>query len=210
MPLRGLLYIAKMYESYIETHKLNRYQKGLIKLPFPRFVVFYNGEDAIAEEVFMRLSEAFEEKAEEPAVECVAKFVNINYGHNKELMDKCRRLHDYLYFVACVKKYLRQGFSRHEAVVTATDECIEKDILADILIKNRGEVADMFLTTFDKKMYEEAVRLDARAEVEAEMDKYQREQAKTLKQKGVSYDIARVVITKLSPEELAEIYGEDM
>jgi len=223
MPLRGLLYIAKMYESYIETHKLNRYQKGLIRLPFPRFVVFYNGEDDIAEEVFMRLSEAFEEKAEEPAVECVAKFVNINYGHNKELMDKCRRLHDYSYFVACVKKYLRQGLSRHEAVVTATDECIEKDILADILIKNRGEVADMFLTTFDKKMYEEAVRLDARAEVEAEirdeveaeirevkaeMDKYQREQAKTLKQKGVSYDIARVVITKLSPEELAEIYGE--
>jgi len=240
MPLRGLLYIAKMYESYIETHKLNRYQKTLIRLPFPRFVVFYNGEDDIAEEVFMRLSEAFEDKAEEPAVECVARFVNINYGHNKELMDKCRRLHDYSYFVACVKKYLRQGFSRHDAVVAATDECIKKDILADILIKNRGEVVDMFLTTFDKKMYEEAVRIDARAEVEAEMNERceklerekevlffrneelssknqeltqmhirdQREQAKTLKQKGVSYDIARVVITKISPEELAEIYGE--
>ena len=98
----------------------------------------------------------------------------------------------------------------------------------------------MFLTTFDKKMYEEAVRIDARAEVEAEMNERceklerekevlffrneelssknqeltqmhirdQREQAKTLKQKGVSYDIARVVITKISPEELAEIYGE--
>ena len=34
MPLRGLLYLAKMYESYIETHKLNRYQKKQIRLPF--------------------------------------------------------------------------------------------------------------------------------------------------------------------------------
>ena len=41
MPLRGLLYLAKMYESYIETHHLNRYQNKLIKLPFPRFIVFY-------------------------------------------------------------------------------------------------------------------------------------------------------------------------
>ena len=50
MPLRGLLYIAKMYESYIESHGLNRYQKTL--------------------------------------------FVNINYGHNQELMAKCKRLND--------------------------------------------------------------------------------------------------------------------
>ena len=164
MPLRGLLYLAKMYESYIETHKLNRYQKRLIRLPFPRFVVFYNGEDDAAEEFTMRLSEAFDDKAEEPAVECVAKFVNINYGHNKELMDKCRRLHDYSYFVACVKKYLGQGMEREDAVVAATDECIEKDILADILIRNRTEVMDMFLTKFDKKMYEEALREEGRDE----------------------------------------------
>lgn len=164
MPLRGLLYLARMYESYIETHKLNRYQKKLIRLPFPRFVVFYNGEDDTAEEFTMRLSEAFEDKAEEPAVECVAKFVNINYGHNKELMDKCRRLHDYSYFVACVRKYLQQGMERQDAVVAATDECIAKDILADILIKNRSEVMDMFLTKFDKKMYEEALREEGRDE----------------------------------------------
>ena len=41
MPLRGLLYLAKMYESYVETNGLNRYQKKLISLPFPRFIVFY-------------------------------------------------------------------------------------------------------------------------------------------------------------------------
>jgi len=30
MPLRGLLYLAKMYESYIETHNLNRYQNKML------------------------------------------------------------------------------------------------------------------------------------------------------------------------------------
>ena len=165
MPLRGLLYLAKMYESYIETHKLNRYQKKQIRLPFPRFVVFYNGEDDLAEELHMRLSDAFDNHDEEPAVECVARFVNINYGHNHELMDRCRRLHDYSYFVACVQKYLQQGYSLREAVVRAVDECIEKDILRDILVKNRAEVIDMFLTAFDKKMYEEALREEGRDEM---------------------------------------------
>ena len=165
MPLRGLLYLAKMYESYIETHKLNRYQKKQIRLPFPRFVVFYNGEDDLAEELHMRLSDAFDNHDEEPAVECVARFVNINYGHNHELMDRCRRLHDYSYFVACVQKYLQQGYSLREAVERAVDECIEKDILRDILVKNRAEVIDMFLTTFDRKMYEEALREEGRDEM---------------------------------------------
>ena len=173
MPLRGLLYIAKMYESYIESHGLNRYQKKLIKLPFPRFVVFYNGEDDIEEELYMRLSDAFEleDKNEKPAVECIAKFVNINYGHNLELMEKCKRLNDYSYFVQCVREYLKQGYGQKEAVVRATDECIEKGILKDILVKHRAEVADMFLTTFDKKMYAEALREEGRDEMMEEVKK---------------------------------------
>lgn len=162
MPLRGLLYLAKMYESYIETHELNKYQKTLIKLPFPRFIVFYNGEDDMLEELYMRLSDAFDKQAEEPAVECVAKFVNINYGHNQELMNNCKRLHDYSYFVNCVRSYLQKGYRQKEAIVHATDECINKGILKDVLTKHRAEVVDMFLTTFDKKMYEEAIREEGR------------------------------------------------
>ncbi len=164
MPLRGLLYIARMYESYIETHRLNRYQKQLIPLPFPRFVVFYNGEEGAPEEREMRLSEAFEKKEEEPAVECVARFLNINYGNNRELMEKCRRLHDYAYFIECIRNYLRKGHSQKEAIVYATEECIEQGILEDVLRKHRAEVVDMFLTTFNKKEYEEAIKLDAIAE----------------------------------------------
>jgi len=162
MPLRGLLYLAKMYESYMETHNLNRYQRNRIRLPFPRFIVFYNGEEEVEDELYMRLSDSFEGRGEEPAVECIARLININYGRNKALMAKCKRLHDYSYFVECTRKYLARGYSKEEGIELAVEECIDKDILADILMKQRSEVVDMFLTTFDKKMYKQAIETEAR------------------------------------------------
>ena len=71
------------------------------------FVVFYNGKEDMQESFTMRLSEAFGEHEEEPAVECVARLININYGCNQELMDSCKRLHDYSYFVTLVRTYLQ-------------------------------------------------------------------------------------------------------
>lgn len=41
----------------------------------------------------------------------------------------------------------------------------------DILVKHRAEVADMFLTTFDKKMYAEALREEGRDEMMEEVKK---------------------------------------
>lgn len=203
MPLRGLLYLAKMYESYIETHELNKYQKTLIKLPFPRFIVFYNGEDDMPEELYMRLSDAFDKQAEEPAVECVAKFVNINYGHNQELMNNCKRLHDYSYFVNCVRTYLQKGYRQKEAIMRATDECINRDILKDVLTKHRAEVVDMFLTTFDKKMYEEAIREEGR-----EMERQRAEAAEARANEAEALLAAKEVeITKLL-EEIAKLKNE--
>jgi len=233
MPLRGLLYLAKMYESYIETNNLNRYQNKLIKLPFPRFIVFYNGEEEMADTLYMRLSDAFEVKLEEPAVECVARFININYGHNKELLDSCKRLHDYSYFVNCVRNYLKKGFARKEAVLFAVEECIEKGILKDVLVKHRAEVVDMFLTTFDKKMYERAVRDEAReagleegrmagleegrmagleaGRIEGRMEGralLAKTHAQRLRENGVPYELAIKIITEIDESDLQEIYGK--
>ena len=182
MPLCGLIYLAKMYESYVETNGLNRYQKKLIPLPFPRFIVFYNGEEEIGEELYLRLSDAFEKREEEPAVECVAKFININYGHNQELMQKCERLGEYSYFVASVRNYLKEGCNQKEAVTCAVNECIEKGILKDVLEKHRAEVVDMFLTTFDRKMYEEALREEGREELEKKYEELSKDHAELSKQ----------------------------
>lgn len=210
MPLRGFFYFAKMYASYIETHKLNRFQKKIIKLPFPRFIVFYNGEKNIPEVLEMRLSDSFEKREEEPAVECVARFININYGHNQELLDSCKRLHDYSYFVACTRKYLKTGFGQKEAVIRAVDECIEKGILEDVLVKHRAEVEDMFLTTFDKKMYEEAIREEGREELAEKCEELARkadeEKARADEEKARA-DNMEVELARLR-EENARLKGE--
>ena len=145
--------------------------------------MFYNGEKNIPEMMEVQLSESFEERNETPAVECVARFININYGHNQHLLNSCKRLHDYSYFVACVRRYLRGGLLLKEALGCAVDECIEMNILKDILLKHRTEVEGMFLTTFNKKMYEEAMKMDGRRE-EQENTERERQRADMEKQRA--------------------------
>ena len=89
-------------------------------------------------------------------------------------MEKCERLNHYSYFVACVRDYLKKGYNQKDAVTCAVNECIEKGILKDVLQKHRAEVVDMFLTTFDKKMYKEALREEAREEIREELEKEKR------------------------------------
>lgn len=167
----------------------------------------------------------------------MARLVNINYGHNKTLMDNCKRLHDYSYFVDCVRKNLQHGYIRHDAVVLAVEECIEQGILEDVLVKHRTEVVDIFLTRFDKKMYEEALREEGRDEMLekceqlerqneelakdneelakdneqlvqklAEYSAIQKNQARLLKENGISYEVARKILPKLDAKEMEKIY----
>ena len=42
MPLRGFIYLARIYQNYIKQTDANIYGKTLIPLPVPKYVVFYN------------------------------------------------------------------------------------------------------------------------------------------------------------------------
>ena len=122
----------------------------------------------------------------------------------------------------CVRKYIGQGYSLRDAVELATEECIEKGILEDILLKHRAEVIDMFLTTFDKKMYEDAIRDEGweagrnegwelgRNEGRKIFVIYQENQARCLKGKGISFEDAREILIGFDEERLAEIYEEKL
>ena len=59
MPVRGLIYFAELYKGYIEQNNLLIYNERLVKLPFPRYVVFYNGTEDEPEEQELRLSDSF-------------------------------------------------------------------------------------------------------------------------------------------------------
>ena len=90
--------------------------------------------------------------------------LNINYGHNQELMKHCRRLEEYSIFVQCVREYIQSEPSVEDALEKAIDTCIHQDVLADFLKKHRAEVTNMILTTYDKDLYEKTLKEDAREE----------------------------------------------
>ncbi len=110
MPLRGLFYFAELYERYINGQGYRLTGSTRIPLPFPNYIVFYNGLEWEAERTELALSEAFEEQREglRPALECRATILNINSGHNRELMEKCRRLHEYAEFIQRIRDNLQK------------------------------------------------------------------------------------------------------
>ncbi|MFQ7551033.1 MAG: hypothetical protein ACLRMZ_12855 [Blautia marasmi] len=73
-------------------------------------------------------------------------------------MDKCKRLSDYAYFIQAVRDYAVKEPSLEKAVSLAVEECIEKDILADILRKNRAEVMNVVLTSYNVKQHNQTLK----------------------------------------------------
>lgn len=164
MPVRGLIYYADRYASYIQKHKLNIYGSKLVRLPAPQYIIFYNGTEEKPDCLRLRLSDAYMEKEDEPALEVVATMLNINYGHNMELLNKCRPLLEYAQFVEQVRIFQKKTKNLEHAIHNAIDYCIAHDIMADILRENRGGVEKMLLTEFDMKEYVRAEKREGREE----------------------------------------------
>ena len=158
MPLRGLFYLSRQYENIIAGTKANLYGTKLVKIPTPEFVIFYNGVKEQPDRMELFLSDAFVEGRGSGCLECKALMLNINRGHNLELMEKCRRLWEYSEFIAEVNDNLDKGYSLKHAITVAMNNCIEKEVLADVLLKNKAEVMDMLLTEYDEKKHMKAIR----------------------------------------------------
>ncbi len=154
MPLRGFLYFAKLYETRIasEMNPKNIYYPKLVKIPTPQYIVLYNGNDRkIGDRLILKLSDAFEDNNKPEGYEWTAKMININLGKNHELLLKCKILGEYSSFVDCVRKYSKINNDFTIAIDKAVNECIEKGILKDLLIKYSAEVKNMLLTEFDEE-----------------------------------------------------------
>lgn len=158
MPIRGMMYNGKLYAKYIEKNNLNIYGEKLIKLPAPQYIVFYNGNKNHADEEILRLSDAFEGCEKTEGYEWTARMLNINYGRNRELMEKCKPLKDYAILVDKIKRYSREKESIEEAVEQAIKECIKEDVLADFLKKHKAEVKDLCITEYNEERVMDAIR----------------------------------------------------
>ncbi len=165
MPLRGVFYFSRVYEGYVADNNLMIYHEKRVRLPKPKYIVFYNGTKKQPDSMELKLSDCFENTDNEaPCLECTATMLNINYGHNQELMKHCRRLEEYSIFVQCVREYIQSEPSVEDALEKAIDTCINQDVLADFLKKHRAEVTNMILTTYDKDLYEKTLKEDAKEE----------------------------------------------
>ena len=158
MPLRGFLYIARLYEKYIEENGLNIYGRSLIKLPTPQYIVFYNGMEDHPEEEILRLSDAFMSEKKIEGYEWLVRILNVNYGKNKDLMEKCKPLQDYAILVGKIRKNMAEGFSLQESIDKAVVDCIQGDILAEFLRKHRAEVLNVCLTEYNEDRVIQSIR----------------------------------------------------
>lgn len=155
MPLRDLHYISTLLEGMTQKKKI--YSTKLVKFPTPHFVVFYNGEEEKEERKVLHLSDAFEQPEEDPELELKVTMININYGKNKELMDACKDLRDYAFYVQKVRDYAKI-MDIEAAVDKAIEECIKNDVLTDILTKFKAEVKMVSLTEYDKELHEQTLK----------------------------------------------------
>ena len=130
--------------------------RSLIKIPTPKFVVFYNGAEKQPEEMTQYLSDSFEQKTDDPELELKCKVYNINYGKNRAIMDECRWLDEYMMFVDKVREYhnSKDEEELEDDINKAIDYCIENDILKEFLSERRGEVTKVMALdyTFDKQL----------------------------------------------------------
>ena len=151
MPLRGLMYFGKMYSRYVTEKDFNIYSSKQIKIPTPQYYVFYNGDTNAPDRKVLYLSDAFEAPVKNGNYEWTATMLNINYGHNHQLMEKCTILKEYSIFVARVKTEVKGSHDLRSAIEKAIDSCIADGILADFLKARKAEVIEMCITEYNEK-----------------------------------------------------------
>ena len=147
MPLRMLLYLAKLYYNSIPADDL-LYKESIIPLPAPEFYVFYNGEQDYPETKQLHLSDAWNNSS--ASIELTVTVYNINYGHNKELEEKCHALMEYAYFISRIN-YHKKTHSLDDAIIIAMKDCLNRNYMSDYLSKHKSEVTDLMRIRYSRK-----------------------------------------------------------
>lgn len=166
MPARFFLHAGQLYDKYMNDRDIYRYGRTLKRLPKPKCVCFYNGEESQPEEQVLRLSEAF--GGDDGDIEVRVRMLNINYGHNKKLMEACRALNDYAALIDAIRENQKAGMTLDEAVDVAIDNVPDDSPLKRFLLGHKAEVKGMYLTEYDEEKERIRTLREGRAEGRAE------------------------------------------
>ena len=147
MPLRDAIYYGRTMEKLIEPRAL--YRTGQIPIPTPEFFVFYNGTDNFPAEKILKLSDAYLEKTDSPMLELKVRIININLPVNHPILERCRPLYEYSFFIQKIRDYIDSGKSRDEAIIQAMKDCEQEGIMAEFLREHGTEAVNMLFTEFN-------------------------------------------------------------
>lgn len=161
LPLRYLFYISDLYSKI--TKDANLYGEKMIKIPTPKFIIFYNGEEKRAEKEILKLSAMYLNQEDNPSLELEALFLNINPGYNENLKSVCKSLSDYAEYTSRVRRYAKER-PIEEAVEKAIIECIQEGILVKFLSEHRAEAKKVSIYEYDQEKHLRMERRDAKAE----------------------------------------------
>lgn len=154
MPVRSLVYFSNILNCIVRGS--NIYGRRLVKIPTPRFAVFYNGEEEQPEKYELKLSDAFAKPVNKPELELTCTVYNINYGKNKDLLAECSFLREYMTFVDYVREnYRANGYEElRDAIEDAIDRCMEENVLRDFFRAHRSEVVKVVQLdyTFERQL----------------------------------------------------------
>ncbi len=163
--VRFVMYYARELEKEISSE--NIYRRSRIPIPAPECIVLYNGTDPAPDEQILHLSSSFIEQPSIP-VEFSVRIVNINKGHNPEMMAKSKSLSDYSTFIDYVRQNQHAGMKLDEAIRQAVLTCQREDIMQPFLTKHASEVENMLLTEWNWEDAMSAERKEGKAEGMAE------------------------------------------
>lgn len=150
LPLRFLFYMSDLYSAM--TKDENLYGRPVVKIPAPKFLIFYNGVDERPEREVLTLSSMYQTEEAEPELELKATLLNINSGYNEKLKKTCKSLGDYCEYTRRVRQYAKD-WPIEEAVERAITECIKEGILAEFLSGQRAEAKKVSIYEYDEEKH---------------------------------------------------------
>ena len=157
MPLRFLMYVARIYEQIVPRKK--RYVENLVKIPTPDFYVIYSGEKFMPENTELKLSSAFLEKpvdGEDFKLELKVPVINVRKGNNLPVKEKCDILKEYSLLIDKLHELRRSEPSVEIAYQKAVEFCTQNDILKDYIQEASVEIMSFLCAKYDEKEAMEA------------------------------------------------------
>lgn len=147
MPLRDAIYYGRTLEKLVPSRAL--YKNRRIWLPTPEFYVFYNGTREQPPESVLHLADAYLEKTAEPMLQLDVKVINVNPSAKHPILEECRSMYEYSWFVQRIRDYTALGHAREEAILRTLDDCMKEGILVDFITEYGTEVKNMLFTEFN-------------------------------------------------------------